>query len=99
MIDYMVRSSSVQVHHMKSANTVRFKFLGNFHRIFVIYFLTVIISLGKAYTLSVNNINGWNNFYHLLFICYLTIYSSLITTSFQSVQHRFLSPQNVYYKR
>ena len=25
--------------------------------------------------------------------------TSLITTSFQSVQHRFLSPQKVYYKR
>ena len=69
IIDYMMRSSTVQVYYMKPANTVRFKLLGNFHRIFVIYFLTVVISLGKTYALSVNNINGWNNFYHLLFIC------------------------------
>ena len=37
IIDYMMRSSTVQVYNMKPANTVRFKLLGNFHRIFVIY--------------------------------------------------------------
>ena len=76
MVNYVVRSGSVQIYHMKPANPVRFKLLGYFHRIFVIYFLTVVISLGKAYTLSVNNINGWNNFYHL-FIYNLIIYDLL----------------------
>ena len=69
MVDYVVRSGSVQIYHMKPANPVRFKLLGYFHRIFVIDLLTIVISLRKAYTFPVNNINGWNNFYHLLFIC------------------------------
>ena len=59
-----MRSRSVQVYHMKPANTVCLHFFGHFYRIFVIHLLTVIVTLRKAYTLSVDNIYCRNKLYH-----------------------------------
>src|SRR5699024_6311908 len=65
VVDHMMRSGSIQIHHVQTPDTVGLKLFGNFYRIFIIYLFTAIISLGEAYALPVDNINGRNQFYHL----------------------------------
>ena len=60
VIHHMVGSGSVKVYHMKAADAMRFKLPGYFHGILVIHFLAVIITLGEAYALSVDDVNSGN---------------------------------------
>ena len=46
----MMGSRTVQIDHMKSADTMSLQLQGHFHGIFVVHLLAVIIALGKAYT-------------------------------------------------
>ena len=41
-------------------NPMGFKFFGNLNRVFVIYFLCVIISLRKTDAFAINNVDGRN---------------------------------------
>ena len=56
---------SVQVYHMQTPDAMIFKHLGYFQRIFVIHFLGVVITLGKAYAFPVDHIYCRNQLYHI----------------------------------
>jgi hypothetical protein len=56
----MVGNGSVEVYHMKASDTMRFKFLSYFYGVLIIHFLAVIITLGEAYALSVDDVNSGN---------------------------------------
>ena len=60
VIYHMVGNGSVEVYHMKASDTMRFKFLSYFYRVLIIHFLAVIITLGEAYALSVDDVNSGN---------------------------------------
>ena len=56
---------SVQVYDMQASDTMIFKHLGYFQRIFVVHFLGVVITLGEAYAFPVDHIYCRNQLYHI----------------------------------
>lgn len=64
----MMGSRTVQIDHMKSADTMSLQLQGHFHGIFVVHLLAVIIALGKAYTFpSIMSIAGISSIIYLQF--------------------------------
>ena len=63
----MLRFRSIEVHHVQSLEAEALKLLCLAYRVFVVYFLTVVLALCEAYAFAIYQVYGWYQFYHRRF--------------------------------